>query len=343
MFASVIVDINNSEVDRIFQYSVVDKNVRVGDRVSVPFGNKLTQGIVIAVDDYCDLPEDKIKSVSEVIDPTPVLTEETLSLMDFITDNYYVTKAAALRLFLPSEMRKGKVKESVVKFVCLKEGLDKDNFVLSLKKSAIKQVACVDYLKENGKTKLSVLSEKFGASAVKSLAEKGVVCFTEERIIRSPYKDLQSVKKQVVLTEKQENAAESIKNTDKTVSLLFGVTGSGKTEVYLKLIEDVLAQGKTAIMLVPEIALTPQMFKQLRGRFGGSAAILHSGLSAGEKFDEWWRLRTGEAKIAIGARSAIFAPLENVGLIVIDEEHDGSYSSESRPRYNTRCFFQTSL
>ncbi|MBO7344690.1 MAG: primosomal protein N', partial [Clostridia bacterium] len=114
-----------------------------------------------------------------------------------------------------------------------------------------------------------------------------------------------------------------------------GVTGSGKTEVYLNLIDSVISSGKTAIMLVPEIALTPQMLKQLRSRFGDHAAILHSGLSAGERFDEWWRLRNGEARIAIGARSAVFAPVENLGLIIIDEEHDGSYTSESAPRYAT--------
>ena len=119
------------------------------------------------------------------------------------------------------------------------------------------------------------------------------------------------------------------------MQLLHGVTGSGKTEIYLTLIANALREGKGAIFLVPEIALTPQMFKQLRARFGESAAILHSGLSAGEKFDEWWRLRTGEAKIAIGARSAVFAPVDNIGVIVMDEEHDQSYASESNPRYQT--------
>ena len=119
------------------------------------------------------------------------------------------------------------------------------------------------------------------------------------------------------------------------MQLLHGVTGSGKTEIYLSLIADCLKQGKTAVFLVPEISLTPQMLAELRSRFGKNAAIMHSGLSAGEKFDEWWRLRSGEAKIAVGARSAVFAPLENLGVIVIDEEHDSSYQSETAPRYNT--------
>ena len=127
----------------------------------------------------------------------------------------------------------------------------------------------------------------------------------------------------------------SVQSDKRTVQLLHGVTGSGKTEIYLTLIADCLKQGKSAIFLVPEISLTPQMLAQLRARFGKNAAIMHSGLSAGEKFDEWWRLRSGEAKIAVGARSAVFAPLENLGVIVIDEEHDSSYSSETAPRYNT--------
>jgi primosomal protein N' (replication factor Y) len=137
------------------------------------------------------------------------------------------------------------------------------------------------------------------------------------------------------LTPAQEQAIASIESTPKTVSLIHGVTGSGKTEIYLNVIAREIAKGRTAIFLVPEISLTPQMLRQLRARFKGEAAILHSGLSAGERFDEWWRLRSGEAKIAIGARSAIFAPLENIGAIIIDEEHDSSYMSESAPRYST--------
>ena len=126
-----------------------------------------------------------------------------------------------------------------------------------------------------------------------------------------------------------------MEKTDKTVTLVHGVTGSGKTAVYLELIRRAVAAGKSAIMLVPEISLTPQMFSQLKAAFGDSCAILHSGLSAGERFDEWWRLRAKEAVVAVGARSAIFAPVENLGIIVIDEEHDASYLSESAPRYNT--------
>ena len=165
--------------------------------------------------------------------------------------------------------------------------------------------------------------------------EKGVIVISSEKYFRSPYKNLTSKGNKVNLTDKQRAAVQSVIDTKNTTTLLFGVTGSGKTEVYLDLIDRALKDGKTAIMLVPEISLTPQMLRQLRARFGEDAAILHSGLSAGERYDEWWRLRTGEARIAIGARSAVFAPVENLGIIIVDEEHDGSYTSESAPRYDT--------
>ena len=336
MYADVIVDITHSEVDKIFEYSFAGCKVTLGSRVRVPFGNgKKVEGIVIGVKEKSVYPPEKIKAIEQVLEDTPALTEETLAMTDFICKKCYVTRASALRLFLPSEMRKGKIKERCVKCVSLADGVDLDLVKNSVKKSAKKQIETVEYLLEFGETPLSILAEKFSRSAVNALVEKGFAVVTEKQIFRKPYKDLQTDYKAVTLTEKQQLAVSQIESTAKKTTLIHGVTGSGKTEVYLRLISDVIAQGKTAIMLVPEIALTPQMFRQMRARFGDLAAILHSGLSAGERFDEWWRLRSGEARIAIGARSAIFAPLENLGLIVIDEEHDGSYSSESSPRYDT--------
>ena len=335
MFADVIVDINNAEVDKIFEYSFDDCRIKVGSRVSVPFGKKTLEGIVIKVKDFSVYPPEKIKSIFSLLEETPALTEETLSLMEFVRKTCYVTRALALRLFLPSEMRKGKVKEQFTRLVSLVDGVNVEEERLKLRKSAIKQKDVLYFLSENGKTKFSLLAENFGNSAVNAVIEKGLAEIILEKTFRSPYKSLDNSSKNVTLTPKQLFAVNSVKNTEKTASLLFGVTGSGKTEVYLNLIDSVISSGKTAIMLVPEIALTPQMLKQLRSRFGDHAAILHSGLSAGERFDEWWRLRNGEARIAIGARSAVFAPVENLGLIIIDEEHDGSYTSESAPRYAT--------
>ena len=180
----------------------------------------------------------------------------------------------------------------------------------------------------------AVLRAKFGG-AVNALVKKGGIVLEKRRVLRDPYKDVEGKAAEHALTQMQRRAVEAVQGTDKTVTLLHGVTGSGKTEVYLTLIADALQKGKTALFLVPEISLTPQMLAQLRARFGSAVAILHSGLSAGERFDEWQRLREGSARIAVGARSAVFAPVENVGILVIDEEHDGSYSSETAPRYNT--------
>ncbi len=335
MFADVIVDINNVEVDKIFEYSFSDCKIKIGSRVVVPFGRKELEGIVIGIKEVSNYDEDRIKPILKLLEETPALTDETLSLMNYVKSTCYVTRAAALRLFLPSEMRKGRVKEQFNRYVVLTEGIDLSCECDKLRKTAIKQKEVLKFLFENGKCSFTVLAEKFGNSAVNAIVEKGLAKIEIEKFFRSPYKDFIMQDRNVTLTEKQLFAVNKIKNTEKTTTLLFGVTGSGKTEVYLNLIDHVISFGKTAIMLVPEIALTPQMLKQLRARFGDNAAILHSGLSAGERFDEWWRLRNGQARIAIGARSAIFAPVENLGLIIIDEEHDGSYTSESSPRYST--------
>ena len=335
MFADVIVDIINDQVDKIFEYSIGELPVVAGSRVVVPFGNKYIDGIVMSVKCTSKYPPEKIKPILRILEDTTALTEETLKLMQYVCDTCYCTRAAALRLFLPVEMRKGKVKEKFVRFIALNKDIDLEKELANLNKGAKKQRLLIEHLSKIDKERYSIAAEEFGASATKGLVDKGLAVILEEKYFRSPYKELDCANKNIELTARQLYAVSSVNNTDKRVSLIHGVTGSGKTEVYLSLINDCINQGKSAIMLVPEIALTPQMLKQLRARFGDFAAILHSGLSAGERFDEWWRLRNGEAKIAIGARSAVFAPLENLGLIIIDEEHDGSYASESSPRYST--------
>lgn len=335
MFAEVIVDITHSDVDRIFEYSFEGCGIVPGSRVLVPFGRYSAEGVVIAVKDTSDFAPDKIKSIIKPLEDIPALTKETLELSEYVAKRCFVTRAAALRLFLPVGMRKGRVKEKVIKYAALKEGVNADEAVSTLKKNAVRQRDLIYYLAENGGEETAYLNSEFGSAAVHAAAAKGFIEFTAERRLRSPYSGLKAGGKKVELTARQLAAIESVENTDKMTTLLFGVTGSGKTEVYLELISRAIAENKTAIMLVPEISLTPQMLKQLRARFGDQAAIMHSGLSAGERLDEWWRIRTGRAKIAIGARSAVFAPLENIGIIIIDEEHDGSYVSESAPRYVT--------
>lgn len=333
MIAKVIVDVAHSEVDRVFDYISID-GVNEGDRVLVPFGRQTIEGFVVGFSSASDLPYEKLKAIVKRLDDFSALSEETLKLAEFLRDTYHVPFALALRQFIPSELRGGKVREKTVLIVTLSD-IPIEEMISSLKKSATAQIGIIETLAKTKRTGYTELSEKFGSSAIRALEKRGFLTVTEEKSGRTPYTSLENSAKDVKLTPEQARAVYGIENTDKRTSLLFGVTGSGKTEVYLKLISDTLKRGKTAIMLVPEISLTPQMLRQLRARFQGEVSILHSKLSAGEKFDEWLRLKRGEAKIAIGARSAIFAPLDNLGLIVIDEEHDGSYEAENSPRYKT--------
>lgn len=333
MIAKVIVDVAHSEVDRVFDYISID-GVNEGDRVLVPFGRQTIEGFVVGFSSASDLPYEKLKAIVKRLDDFSALSEETLKLAEFLRDTYHVPFALALRQFIPSELRGGKVKEKTVLIVTLSD-IPIEEMISSLKKSATAQIGIIETLAKTKRTGYTELSEKFGSSAIRTLEKRGFLTVTEEKSGRTPYTSLENSAKDVKLTPEQARAVYGIENTDKRTSLLFGVTGSGKTEVYLKLISDTLKKGKTAIMLVPEISLTPQMLRQLRARFQGEVSILHSKLSAGEKFDEWLRLKRGESKIAIGARSAIFAPLDNLGLIVIDEEHDGSYEAENSPRYKT--------
>ncbi|MBQ5926811.1 MAG: primosomal protein N' [Clostridia bacterium] len=329
MIAEVIVDIAVCETDRIFDYRCPE-NLGVGSRVLAPFGNRTVSGFIVRLKEKSAFPVEQLKEVKPIGDGIPALNRECLTLAEKIALRYRVPLALSLRLFLPSEMRTGKVRELYKFYVELNATFDEN----AIRKTAKKQLAAADYLRQNGKTERSYLNAVF-PGVVKIFEQKGWVDITKEQVKRNPYGEVVEEKEKRILTEAQQRAVSEIQTDERKVQLVHGVTGSGKTEIYLTLIADCLKRGKSSIFLVPEISLTPQMLAQLRARFGKNAAILHSGLSAGEKFDEWWRLRSGEAKIAIGARSAVFAPLDNLGVIIIDEEHDSSYSSETVPRYNT--------
>ncbi len=328
MYAQVIVDVAHSQVDRIFEYSCPDET-KVGCRVKVPFGGRVIDGFVVGVSRVSSYPADKVKSIVGAVDELPALVPECFSLMESIACRYRVPKAAALRLFIPSEMRLGKVREAYKSYAVFKTA------DVKLSAAAKKQAQALEYIKARGECEFTALCNEFGRGAVNALAGKGAIEIKKRKVSRNPFSGLPKRGGEKVLTPAQRAALDDIENSDKRVHLIHGVTGSGKTEIYLNVIAREIERGRTAIFLVPEISLTPQMLAQLRNRFGGAAAILHSGLSAGERFDEWWRLRSGEAKIAIGARSAVFAPMENIGAIIIDEEHDSSYVSESAPRYST--------
>lgn len=328
MFAQVIIDQDAKALDKVFEYLIPEfMPIEEGMRVLVPFGSRTLQGFVIALSETCNYDKSKLKSISSCVEDYPAIRKEMLELMKYMARKNHLKLASILRLFLPSEMREGKVQELFITNYVLNE---ENEFVIS--KNAKKQMEIINYLKENKIASRAALIEKFGASALKSLCEKQILLAQKQQINRQPYVALSEDKK-VKLNELQTRAIENIKE-NKTY-LLHGVTGSGKTEVYMHLIDRALENGKNAIMLVPEISLTPQIMANFKARFGDNVALLHSGLSAGERFDEWKRLFSGEARIAIGARSAIFAPLENLGVVIVDEEHEQSYISESNPRYDT--------
>lgn len=327
MFAEVIIDQDVKAIDKTFDYRKPENlDLKVGMRVFVPFGKRIVQGYVVELKDKTEYDESKVKNIISAIEDFSAIKGEMLEVMRFMTKKNHLTMASTLRLFLPSQMREGKVREIFETFYSLKE----KDFIPA--KNAKKQIEIVDFLKEHGKTSSSVLGEKFGYGAVKALYEKGILEKDKEKIERKPFVENLADKK-VELNLMQKKAIAEIGGTE--VFVLHGVTGSGKTEVYMHLIERELKKGKNAILLVPEISLTPQIMASFKARFGDFVALLHSGLSAGERFDEWKRIFAGEARIVIGARSAIFAPIENLGIIIIDEEHEQSYVSESNPRYYT--------
>ena len=327
MFAKIIIDQDVKAINQIFEYSVPEKlTLQVGMRVFVPFGKRILQGYVVGLSENCSYDKTKLKSVVSALEDFSAIKPEMLQLMGFMAKKNHLTMASTLRLFLPSQMREGKVREIYETFYSLAD----EQF--QPKKNAQKQAEMIEFLKSNGKSSSSELGNRFGYATIKTLFEKGVITKQKEKIERKPFV-LPKQDKRVELNLMQKNTIETI-NGEK-IFLLHGVTGSGKTEVYMHLIERELSKGKNALLLVPEISLTPQIMSNFKARFGDFVAMLHSGLSAGERFDEWKRIFSGQARIVVGARSAVFAPIENLGVIIIDEEHEQSYISESNPRYFT--------
>lgn len=334
MIAEVIVDISNSEVDKVFDYIIPSNfELQSGMRVTVPFGNRIIEGFCINIKSSSD-GKFKLKEIVTLLDNEPLISIEMLELMRYMKERFYIRYVDSLRLILPGQLRNGKVKQLEREFIEINSDIQLEDIYAGISARAKSQKLIVERLTLGGEY-LSVLNSEYSNQAVKVLIDKGYLVKSKKEVYRRPYNQLKNSDVNHDLTEMQQDAMDAIMCDGQAVKLLHGVTGSGKTEVYLKCIEEMLKKGKTAIMLVPEISLTPQMLRIFRGRFGDTVAMLHSGLSDGEKYDEWYRLYSGEAKIAIGARSAIFSPQKDIGIIIVDEEHDSSYISESNPRYIT--------
>ena len=338
MYAQIIVDVNSRDVDKLFTYAVPEEmELCAGMRVTAPFGPRTLTGMVVSVSDHTDVAVEKIRPLLSRIDDEPVVQPEMMQLAFWMRDTYRTTMAAALRCILPAQVRSGKVRPLTRLAVRLTEEV---GAACAKCKRSAKQCELIRLLDGNPDGLLLSEIDMDGASAVaRALEKKGLAEIFVQQVRRVPYIHLEGDLDEFHLSEAQRHAVEVITASldGETQSfLLHGVTGSGKTEVYLHVVRQALLRGKGAILLVPEIALTPQMVSWFRSRFGDTAAVLHSGLSQGEKYDEWRRIRRGEARVVIGARSAVFAPVSSLGLILIDEEHESTYRSDTHPCYDAR-------
>ena len=338
-FAEIIVDLSSEQVDRLFTYRIPDGLTLVpGQRVEVPFRTKSLEGFVIAIRETTELDEKIIRPVLRVLEDYPAILPEMIELARWMQKKYHCNLVDGLRQMIPAQMRGGRVREKTVEIARLLAEGDAFEQALAANARAPKRQEVLRTLAEGPKP-VSFLN-MIAPGAAKKLASMGLVEIVPDGVRRTPYADLSgSTAPDPELMPEQADAVERVNaalDAGGGRFLLHGVTGSGKTEVYIRAIRHAMASGRGAIILVPEISLTPQMVDWFRRRFGADAAVLHSRLSAGERFDEWQRIRSGEARVVIGARSAVFAPIENPGIIIVDEEHESSYVSDKRPRYDAR-------
>ncbi|MGL4990397.1 MAG: primosomal protein N' [Sarcina sp.] len=333
LYADIIINSDAMTIDRPFSYKVkkeFEQYLRQGHRVKIPFGNrnKTIEGFVFNI--YEDEKNDgiKYKYISSICDEKPLLSRDSLLLVEFLRRKYLCKYIDALKILIPPKIMNGN-KEKIKKVLVtlpLREGI----------KLTEKQKKAYDIIKENEGifTKAELTKElSIGAHLIKKLFELSVINTNDVKVDRSDVRSFESYPSKK-LTDSQELAYYEILKSNKPV-LLKGITGSGKTEVYMNLVSSMLIEEKTSVILVPEIALTPQMIERFKGRFGNEVAIFHSKLSDGERYDQWHKVKNGNIKIIIGARSALFLPFVDLGLIIIDEEHESSYKSEQNPKYST--------
>lgn len=344
-YAGVIVDVKASAVNRLFHYSIPEHigRVRLGHRVLVPFGSRKVEAYVVELVDQVALEPERIKPIIRLLDPEPILTDEHLAVASWMVKEYAGLYAQALQCFLPTGTRYGKERVGGRQQleVTLAQPQLVEEYLQCLPPRAAKQRAVLLSLSQNPRQWASELcrNTKVSYQTLAALQAKGLICVAPAALERKL--EFAAENKPIpVLTEKQKEALQAIIdefNGSHRPVLIHGVTDSGKTEVYLRAIGYCLEQGRQAIMLVPEISLTEQTIARFTQRFPGMVAVLHSGLSEGERYDQWQRIKRGELPIVIGARSAVFAPLERIGLIVIDEEHEGTYKqAEGMLRYHAR-------
>lgn len=334
MITQVLVELSSRNVDKTFDYLVpsqFEEAIQIGIRVLVPFGAQKLEGFVLGIKEINQdtYDSDKLKEILEVIDQEVILNQELLSLGREISEMTLSTLISSYQVMLPEALKarkKTQISKKMESYLSL--GIAENISLINESQQEI-----FELVKKEGQVLKSNLT-RISASSVKTLLKKGIL--VEEKKETYRLKREFTLKEKYPLTSIQRKVVEEVLN-EKGISqtfLLHGVTGSGKTEVYMELIEHTLNEGKSSIVLVPEISLTEQIVSRFKSRFGDDIAILHSRLSSGEKYDEWRKISRHEVKIVIGARSAIFAPLENLGMIIIDEEHTSSYKQEQTPKYS---------
>lgn len=330
MIAEVLVEINFNNKEQTFSYLIPDNlSVELGCRVLVPFGNRKLEGFVLDIHENNNTSTN-LKTIENILDENPVLTSELIELGKYMSKKTISSLISCYQAMLPKALKakaKVKINKKLIKFIKL--NIDYNEALNNAKNDKQKEI--INSLK-NGEKKLTDIS--CINSSYKTLLNNGIL----KEILEEEYRiknNTSVTKSNIILNDEQKNAVSSILLDKFKPYLLFGVTGSGKTEVYMHVIKKVIDLGREVIVLVPEISLTPQLINNFRERFGDNIAILHSGLSDGEKYDEWRKIERQEVKIVIGARSAIFAPFTNLGLIVMDEEHVSTYKQENNPKYST--------
>ena len=324
MVVGVLVDRTNLSVNKVYYYNYnLDKKISIGSRVLVDFHNKLSEALIVSFPKETELK--KLKEVIEVIDEESILTLELLKLGRFMEKRYFTSLMSCYQTMLPKPFKLGtqeKIQDKKITYYFL----DKENVKLTVKQQEI-----VDYLKDKKLDRL----ENFSKAIIKALVNKNVL--KEKKVLLSTIIEDKKEFKEISLSVKQQKIYNEIINSKESKYLLYGVTGSGKTLIYLHLINHYLSEGKTALLLVPEISLTIQTMNFFKNYFKENIAILHSSLSDREKYNEYLKIKRKDVRVVIGVRSAIFAPLENLGVIIIDEEHSDTYNEYSKnPKYSTK-------
>lgn len=346
MYAKVIVDITHEKLDKVFEYiipSELEGVLQVGVEVIVPFGrgNRETNGYVIGITDTCEYEAEKVKPILRLAEKRMAIEGKLVALAGWMKEHYGGTMIQSLKTVLPiKKEEQQKIKRYVRLLLSQEEG--KEKLEEYLKKNQRARVRALAALLDNGVLEYEFLIKKLNVSrdVLRALEDQGVAQIESEHVFRNPIKDRKQDWKPVEYTEEQQNAIDRfredyLKGENKTY-LLYGVTGSGKTEVYMEMIARVIRDGKQAIVLIPEIALTYQTVMRFYKRFGNRISILNSRMSNGERYDQMMRAKEGGIDVMIGPRSALFTPFPNLGLIVIDEEHEPTYKSEQIPRFHAR-------